>query len=76
MYQASLHHPRHHVGPSRVDEQRELVEAGVDVVVVCHRVGHGDDHDPLPDRAVDERAGEGLVVRTVAHRTSIAIVAT
>ena len=44
------------VGAGGVDEQRELVEAGLGVVVGRARERDADEHDPLPIAALDERA--------------------
>ena len=67
---APLHHPADLVGAGGVDQQGELVEAGFDRLVVVLRAGDGDQHDPLTDRAVDERRRECLVVRR-GHRGPI-----
>ncbi len=60
---APLHHPADLVGAGGVDEQREFVEAGIDVVIGVAGTGDRDEHDPFPDRPVDQRCGECLVVR-------------
>ena len=60
---APLHHAADLVGAGGVDQQRELVEAGLDGLLVVLRSGHGDQHDAFTDRAVDERRRERLVVR-------------
>ena len=54
---AALHDPAHHVGAGRVDEQGQLVEVGVDGVGRRPREHHPDEHDPLPEAALDERHG-------------------
>ena len=65
---AALHEAADLVGTGGVDEQRELVEAGLDVGLVVTGERDPDEHDPLPDRAVDERAAEGFVVRGEVRR--------
>ena len=62
---AALHQPADHVGAGGVDEQRELVEAGLGVVVGVAGQGDADEHDLLPLGALDERRAECLVVRSV-----------
>jgi hypothetical protein len=59
---AALHHARDHIGAGRVDEQLELVEAGVDCGVVDARQSDGDEHDLLPEGAIDQRAAERFLV--------------
>ncbi len=75
---ASLYEPCDLVGAGGVDEQRQLVEARVDRLVVVAGQCDRDQHDLLPDRSVDEGAGERFVVRVVrfVHRSSVSIEAT
>ena len=73
---APLHHAFDDVGTSGVDEQCQFVKACIDGLVSRPRVGDRNKHDLLPDRAVDQRARQRLVVRSVAHQTSISIVPT
>ena len=59
---ATLHDTRHDVGAGGVDEQLELVEAGVDRRLVDSGEGDGDEHDLLPEGAVDQRRAERFLV--------------
>ena len=54
------------VGAGGVDQRGELVEAGVGVVVGDVGERDADEHDALPDGAVDERGAERFGVRGVA----------
>ena len=69
----SLHHAGNDVGTGGVDEQLEFVEARVDRFVGLARIGDGDQHDLLPDRPVDQGAGERFVVGRVAHELPLPI---
>ena len=63
---ASLHQASCLVGAGRVDQQGQLVEAGVGVLVGGAGQRHPDEHDALPVAALDERGTECFVVR-VGH---------
>ena len=69
---ATLHEAGDFVGARGVDEQRQLVEARLGLFVRRTGERDPDDHDAFPDRAVDEGAAEGFVVRG-AHVMSISI---
>ena len=65
---AALHDTRHLVGPGRVDEQGQLVEAGLELVVARSRQRDADEHDALTDGTVDQRGAECFVVRRAHGR--------
>ena len=69
---APLHEAGDLVGARGVDEQRQFVEARLGLFIRRTGERDPDDHDALPDRAVDEGAAEGFVVRG-AHVMSISI---
>ena len=58
----ALHEAADDIGAGGVDQQFELVEAGVDLGLVVVWQRDGDQHDLLPDRAVDQGAAERLLV--------------
>ena len=60
---APLHEATDDVGAGGVDEQLELVEAGVGVVFVDTGQGDADQHDLLPDRPVDQREAKRFLIR-------------
>jgi hypothetical protein len=59
---AALHDPTDDIGAGRVDEQLELVEAGVEGVVGGALQRHPDQDNLLPDAPVDERCAERFLV--------------
>jgi hypothetical protein len=65
------------VGTGGVEEQVELVEAGLRVLVVVRGQRDPDGDDPLPDLAGDEAGSEGVGVgRAQGSGSSRRIVAT
>ena len=70
-----LQHPTDLVGPGRVDEGGQLVEARLGGLVVGAGERDTDEHDPLTDGPFDQGGAEGFGVWG-AHGTEISILAT
>ena len=66
----ALRESRDHVGAGGIDESLEFVEAFLRCIVVVAFERHADEHDLFANRALDERATEGLLVRRTHQETS------